>query len=262
MISVLKIVFAMKFNIFLVVIAFSILISCKSEEIKDYSLELGQYREMGIADPGVAWDFEEIRIAHSSLSSIKWDKPFELPRKDSEKSGLLFDRMISLENMTFLDVDTLKLHEKAYYSLEFLKTMESWKELYTNPLWKIQYYQRELVDININEVRVTQVMMNIAEQIMVSEDPVDKMMREGVPTVKQNYISSLINALHRQKETSEFLLEDIERMTDSLGASILRNREWLDAASARDIKEQLDAIKDSTSSDYVRERYLKISEIL
>ena len=252
----------MKYYFLLVMAAFSFMISCNSKEYKDYSLQLEQYREMGIADPSEVWDFDDIRTAHNSLSGIKWDKPYQLPRQDSEKSGVLFDRMVGLENMTFLQDDTLKLHEKAYYALEFLRMMERWRELYTNPIWKTQYYQRELVEININEVRVTQIMVEIADQIMESDDPVDRILQEGVPTVKESYVSSLKKALMAQNMTSAVLKEDIDRMADSLGVSVLRNRGLLDMSSMKDIKESLRAYADSTSSDYVRTHYTELANNL
>ena len=252
----------MKCKIFLIVAVFSISFSCNKAKDEDYSLELEQYRKMGIPDPNMVWDIDDIRTAHEILSGIKWDKPYSLPRKESKKSGVLFDRIVNLENMIFLQKDTLKLHEKGYMSLEFLQFVEKWKEVYTNPIWKNQYYQRELVDININEVRVTHIMVDLTKKIMVSDDPIDIMMHEGVPKIKLNYISSLINALHTQNNTSGFLKDDIERMADSLSSSIRRNRAWMDSTSVNKIRKSIDNAIDSTSSDYVKGRYLEIAEIL
>jgi len=236
--------------------------SCNNTKEKDYSLTLQEYLDMGVPDPYMTWNVDQNREANSIIGSIKWEKPYQLPRKDSEKSGMLFDRFVTLDNMTFLSNDTLKLHEKAYYSLEFFQLIEYWKETYTNPIWKTQYYQRELAEIHINQVRVTQIMVDIAEKIMLSEDPVDKMMREGVPSVKQNYISSMINALHAQKETAEVLNDVVLRMTDSLSTSIERNIDWLDVSSRKEIKNSVVAISDSTSLKYVRSRYEEIIKLL
>lgn len=252
----------MKFDIFLIIAVFSISFSCNKAKDVDYSFELEQYRQMGVPDPNKVWDFDAIRTAHNLLSGIKWDKPYCLPRKESKKSGILFDRIVTLENMTFLQNDTIKLHEKGYMSLEFLQLVENWKDVYTNPVWEKQYYQRELIDININEVRVTQIMVDLTAKIMVSDDPIDIMMQEGVPKIKLNYVSSLINALNAQSNTSEFLKKDIERMTDSISSSIMRNRAWMDSTSVTKIRKSIDNVLDSTSSDYVKGRYLEIAEIL
>ena len=246
----------MKYTVILIFIG-SILfnISCKSKRNRDYSLSLEEYEEMGIPDPNKVWNIEEIGIAIDVFSGIKWDKPYVLPRKGSKKSGVLFDRMISLGNMTFLYNDTVRLHEKALLSLQFLQIFEKWKDVYTHPMWKRQYYHRELVDININEVRVTETMVDLTKKVMASNEPDVIMLKQGVPQVKMNYISSLINALNLQSYSSQFLEKDLQLLTDSLSATILRNKVWMDSVSLGRLKKSMNVVLDSTSSEYVRGRY-------
>jgi len=252
----------MRYTIFLLLGTFIIDVSCSRNANRDFSLSLKKYRNMGIADPSKVWTAEDIRIAIDVLSGIKWSKPYTLPRKGSKKSGVLFDRMISLENMTFLQDDTLKLHDKAYLSLEFLELYDKWKDVYTHPIWEKQYYHRELVDINISEVRLTEIMVELTVKIMASNDPVDVMLQSGVPNVKSNYVASLINALDLQDHTSQFQKNDLELIADSLSSSIMRNREWMDSVSKNMIKKSINIVLDSTSSDYVKEKYLEITEVL
>ena len=252
----------MRYTLFLILVTFIINVSCNRGSKGDYSLSLKEYRDMGIPDPGKVWNSDEIGIAIDVFSGIKWSKPYILPRKGSEKSGLLFDRMISLENMTFLQNDTLQLQDKAYLSLQFLQIFEKWKDVYTHPMWKRQYYHRELVEININEVRLTEIMVELTKDVMASKDPVVMMLQAGVPQIKLNYVSSLVNALNLQSHSSQFLKKDLELIADSLSSSIMRNNEWMDSLSKVKIKKSIDIVLDSTSSDYVKEKYLDITGIL
>ena len=87
------------------------LLSCKTKE-KDYSLSLDEYEKLGMPIPNQPWDSEEFLNANDVLSKFKWENPGQLPKKGSEKSGALFDWFITLENLTFLFVDTLRLNEK------------------------------------------------------------------------------------------------------------------------------------------------------
>jgi len=230
-------------------------ISCNRSRNRDYSLTLEEYKEMGIPDPKKVWDIAEVGIAIDVFSGMKWDKPYNLPRKGSKKSGVLFDRMISLENMQFLHNDTVNLRDKALLSLQFLQIFEKWKDVYTHPMWKRQYYNRELVDININEVRVTETMVELTKKVMASNDPSVAMLQQGVPQVKMNYISSLINALNLQSYTSQFLEKDLELLSDSLSATILRNKVWMDSISLDRLKKSMNVVLDSTSSEYVKSKY-------
>ena len=217
---------------------------------------------MGVPDPNKIWGSEEISAAINVFSGVKWDKPYILPRKGSQKSGILFDRMISLENMQFLHDDTLKLHEKAYASLRFLEIFEEWKDVYTHPMWKKQYYNRELVDININEVRVTEIMVELTVDVMASDDPSAMMLQSGVPQVKMNYVSSVVNAMNLQSYTSQFLPKDLELMADSLSASVARNKSRLDSMSLDRLKKSIGIVLDSTKSEYISEKYSMLQSIL
>ncbi len=246
----------MKYTVIIILIGTILFnISCESKRNRDYSLSLEEYEEMGIPDPKKVWGITEIGIAIDVFSGMKWDKPYNLPRKGSKRSGVLFDRMISLENMQFLHNDTVKLRDKALLSLQFLQVFEKWKDVYTHPMWKRQYYHRELVDININEIRVTETMVDLTKQVMASNDPADVMLQQGVPQVKMNYISSLINALNLQSYTSQFLEKDLELLADSLSATISRNKVWMDSISMDRLKKSMNVVLDSTSSEYVKEKY-------
>ena len=196
------------------------------------------------------------------FSGIKWDKPYNLPRKGSKRSGMLFDRMVSLENMQFMQNDTLKHHDKAYALLRFLEIFEGWKDVYTHPMWKRQYYQRELVEINVNTVRVTEVMVALTKKIEVSDDPVDIRLQSGIPQVKRNYVSSVVNAMNLQSYTSQFFEKDLELMADSLSASLLRNKSRLDSMSLVQLKTSIDVVLDSTRSEYVTKKYNMLKNLL
>jgi hypothetical protein len=253
----------MKYKVILIITAFIVInISCNRGANRDYSLSIQEYLDMGVPDPNSVWNTEEIGMAIDVFSGTKWDKPYILPKKGSKKSGALFHRMISLENMTFLRNDTIELHEKALLSLQFLQIFEKWKDVYTHPMWKKQYYHRELVDININEVRVTETMVDLTKQVMASNDPAVVMLQQGIPQVKMNYISSVINALNLQSHTSQFLEKDMELLADSLSATVLRNKVWMDSTSMARLKESVELVLDSTSSEYVRGKYKIITEEL
>lgn len=217
---------------------------------------------MGMPDPTKVWNSDELSVAIDILSQLKWSQPYSLPRKDSHKSSVLFDRLISLDNMIFIGNDTLKHYEKAYFSMQFLQIFEKWNDVYTHPMWKKQYYHRELVDININEMRVAEIMVGLTKYIMASRDPYDVALKSGVPQVKADCVSSMINLLNLQSHTSQFMQEDLEMLTDSLSASILRNKDWMDSSSIHQLKKSIDVVLDSTSSDYVKSKYHSVQDQL
>jgi len=87
--------------------------------------------------------------------------------------------MTSLENMSFLQNDTIPLHEKAYIIKSFLVVQSDLVDLYTNIRMKKQYYNRELVYLYIFELNITQKMLDLGNEINESEVPADIAMQSG-----------------------------------------------------------------------------------
>jgi hypothetical protein len=253
---------AMRSGILLILVLLMVSVSCTKKYEKDYSLSIEEYQELGIPNPTRVWDPKDITNAGNALTELKWKNPYALPRKDSEKSGMLFRRMISLDNMTFLQDESNALNEKAYQILEFLSVFEGWIKLYNNPLWKKPYYHRELIEIYINGVNVTQKMLDIADKIQESNDPDDVMMQSGDAEIRINYVSSLLNVMKIQSNTSHFLEEDLEIMADSISISIERNKDWMDSIATNLLKQSMETVMDSTSSDYIKNKYRALSDLL
>ena len=76
--------------------------SCNRPNAADHSYTLEEYRELRMPDYDTVWDIPDYEAAFLVLSTLKYEKPFALPVKDSEKSGMLFSRMMNLENLSFL----------------------------------------------------------------------------------------------------------------------------------------------------------------
>lgn len=68
----------------------------------DNSPFVKDYVKMGVPDPSVIWEIEKYRSAFSILDQIYEVDKFSLPRLESDYSGPLFDRMVSIENFDFL----------------------------------------------------------------------------------------------------------------------------------------------------------------
>ncbi len=237
------------------------LISCNERE-KDYSLSLDEYAKMGMPSVDKAWDSEDFLYANDVLSKMKWGNPGGLPKKDSKKSGALFTKLISLENLTFLKVDTLALNEKALLLMNYLQIYENWRYIYTDVRLKVQYHHRELIDIQLFGLSIIELMLDYADKIQKSDDPVDIYMRTGDQSIRKMYIDYLLVTLEIQKDMSPYMKEDMERMGDSVSASVLKNKDWMDSSNKSKIIEELQIVIDSDSIGYVRDRYESLSEIL
>ena len=236
--------------------------SCNRSSRSDSSLRLEGYRKLNIPDPNRIWTFKDIATTYSVLISLKFEHPFELPVKESKKSGMLFNRMISLENLDFLNNDSIPLYEKAHRIKGYLKVIDDWIDLYTNIRMRNQYYHRELIAIHIFGLNVTQKMLDLANKIKASDDPGDIAMKSGDQSIRKMYIDYLLVTLEIQKDMSPYMKEDMERMGDLVSASVIKNKDWMDSANKSKIIEELQLVIDRTSIGYIRDKYESLSEIL
>ena len=143
-----------------------------------------------------------------------------------------------------------------------LQVYQNWIDLYKHPRYKTLYYHRELSDIYIYRLHITQRMLDIGDEMNKSDVPADILMQSGYEIIQKNYLYGLISFMEIQSSSSNFLKKDLEVMADSISASILRNKDWLDSVATNDLKKSLHVVMDSTSSDHIRNKYIRLTELL
>jgi hypothetical protein len=236
------------------------LVSCNKEP--DYSYPLEKYLELGIPDYNRAWKISEFGDVVATLRNIKNKEPLSLPRKGSRKSGQLFEHMIGMDNLSFLNIDTLPFYEKAYRIQSFLYIQSEYCDIYTDIYRREQYYNQELIECYIFGIRVTQEMINLGKKINESDKPGDVGMQSGFSGIQYIHVTMLADALDKQKNTSLYHTEDLETLSDSIALSIRRNMSWFDTTHVEMIKQNMSVVIDSSTSDKIRNEYRDIINIL
>ncbi|WP_276371755.1 hypothetical protein [Chryseolinea sp. H1M3-3] len=237
------------------IVFFLVFIFSCTDKRSDNSLSIDAYKELGMPDEKKKWDMTDYTQARNVLTRIKWEKPTQLPVKGSGKSGLLFEHMLSLEYLSFLKDTTITLSEKAQLISEFGVVYDYWIDVYTIPTLKQNYYNREIIDIQIFNLRLTEAALSLAHEINKSDDPADIALQYGYPSIKRAYLECLHNYLQPQSYVSEFAEKDMERMVDSIHHSVMRNRSWMDSSTVNELKHALRLARDSTSSNALKDRY-------
>jgi hypothetical protein len=236
--------------------------SCKKPNVTDHSYALEEYRELGMPDYDTVWSFEDYDLAFYVLNTLKYTKFYTLPVKDSEKSGILFSRMVNLENLSFLEDETLPLHEKAQTIKWWLNIYDDLKFAYTDVTMKRQYYIRELADIDIFGVGLVQKMLDLGDKLNESEDPNDIVMQADLPAIQKLYEDLLTKVIEKQQHTSQYPERTLELLSDCLSNSVRRDMDRFDEDASEKIKQAMLTVIDSTSSRKIRKNYRALIEIL
>ena len=239
----------------------TVIFSC-ANQTADESLSIEEYVKLGMPDPEKNWTMEDYKQAYNVLAKRKWTNPLQLPAKDSKNSGSLFEHMVSLEYLSFLNDSTISLNEKAQRISEFTRVYEYWMDVYKVPTLPDNHYHREILDVQIFNLRLMEAMVNLAQKINASDDPADRALQYGYESIKNNYLTSLYADLRTQSKATQFLKQDLDRMSDTIYSSVMRNQQWMDSSEINALTRTLNVVIDSTSSDYVRSKYQRLAESL
>ena len=252
----------MKNYILLILILSVSLSSCNKATETDHSLTLLEYQELGMPDYNKVWNMEDYSNAFYVLNTLKYQNLKALPSRDSEKSGVLFSRMISIDNLAFLQDETLPLYAKADLIKWFVNTLMELKVAYTTIGTERQYYVRELMDIDIFRVRVAQKMLDLGKKINESEDPSDIDMQSDYPQIQLMYLNILSELFELQQHTTQYPEQTLELLSDSLSSSVRKNMHWFEEDASALIKQEMLNVIESTSSRKIKSDYRELTEIL
>lgn len=250
-------------NYVLLLIIFSIsLVSCSKTDDTDHSLTASEYQELGMPDYNKVWNMEDFSNAFYVLNTLKYNTPKALPVRDSEKSGVVFSRMISIDNLFFLQDETLPLYARADMIKWFVNTLMELKVAYTTIGTSQQYYVKELMDIDILRVSVAHKMLDLGKRINESDDPSDVVMQSDYPHIQRMYLDILAELFEQQTYTSLYPESTLELLADSLSTSVRSNMDWFDEDASVFVKKAMFTVIESTSSRKIRTEYGELTEIL
>ena len=213
-------------------------------------------------DYNSVWSMQDYSNAFYVLNTLKYENAKALPSRESERSKVLFSRMISIDNLSFLQDETLPLYAKAELIKWFVNTLMELKVAYTTIGSNTQYYIRELIDIDIFRVSVAQKMLELGNEINESEDPSDVDMQSDYPAIQLMYLNILTELFELQQYTSLYPEQTLELLSDSLSASVKRNMLWFDEDASALIEQAMLDVIESTSSRKIKSDYRELTEIL
>ena len=248
------------FYIFL--ITFILTGSCHKGTDNDQSLTQEEFAYMGMPDPYKIWEYRDYLNACKLLDNLIVFKPHALPRKESEKSGMYFDRIINQDNFSFLSDESIPLNERAYEIQKFVDIQGLLITIYTDLNNNEQYYNRELVDLYIFGLTVGQHMLDLGQRINESIEDDDISMQYGFESIQEVYKKMLLFVLENQEKAYMFPSSDLEKLTDYISGSVLLNKDWMDEVSTGNLKQSIQKVINSSSSNYVRDKYQHIIDEL
>ncbi len=231
------------------------------EQVRDQSHNVKWYEQFGMPDPKLDWSINDYAYAVELLSGLETKYPYSLPRLHSKKSGGLFKKLMSDKNFSFLD-DTTSLRNKARTLLQFSHIYDNLTDLYYIPQKEIQYYNRELVEIYLFGLKLSQHMLDVGRQIELASDPSLDEFKAGLFQVRDSYIVLTDKIINVTGKTNSYTEKDLVRLAKSVTDSIRKNLFWMNQTQKDIILESLNKVISKTPSSIIRKTYNQIKDKL
>lgn len=236
--------------------------SCKDSLKEDHSLTIKEYVKMGMPDHKKNWTNDEYINANITLGTLKINNPLAFPRKNSKRSGDLFMRLVSKENLSFTNNLELPLRSRAFLIQHYPRFQYELTQLYTDASREEQYYNEELIETYIFGLYIHGKMLDLAGIIMNSEREEEKSIHEGLGTVVFNYLKTLSNIMEEQVKTNIYKAEDLDRISMEVKNSIEHNLDWILPADKQKLSVKIQKVIDETPTPEVKVNYGKVLEMV
>ena len=238
------------------------IIGCSSQSINDESFTVDQYEKLGMPNPEKIWQNSEYDKIIVILSDLKKENSQSLHQLNSKKSSILFRRLISPENLLFINDSSIDLQKRSiqlqFISANFGKLLLLY---YQNDASK-QYYSNEVAELIIFGFKIAEETFLLTNNLLKNVTVPNEEMKLGIQTLKDGYRKTIIGTLSELERSNQYHVEDLEKLSIALHKNIMTNLKWIDPNVRLEIKEQINKITQKKYSPIVNEKLIEIVKML
>jgi hypothetical protein len=224
----------MKKNRLIYILICLTIISCQKKS--DFSKTLEEYYQIGVPNVDSDWDNEELALTIESLKNLKKTDSFPLPKLNSKKSSLLFEKIIP-------DVPLIKMDENINYELQSSK-FESVQNSLINLLIlygvkenEQMYYSTELVEI---EKRIVENATNITiTSNKFTENKTNDLIETGKEKIQSGLVKILITSMESSKPNIKYNKQDKFELATTVAYNLEKVWGYLDKKHKDSLEESI-----------------------
>lgn len=237
-------------------------VSCNKSSKKDLSLTSKEYEMMGMPDHTKLWSSQAYMQAFTVLSKIKLNNPLSFPRKNSKKSGEVFSCFVNMKNLSFVNDSTISLMDKAFEIQSFAGAQNKLIRAYTDDLKPEQYYDEELIDSYIFGLHLHEKMLELAIEILNSEEESVINMKSGIKAVLNGYVLMSCVMLGEQIKSNVYREKDLDTLCAEISRSLKDNLKYIQPTDRQKISDRIQSVIEKSPSDYIKNNYIEILKVL
>ena len=247
--------YRLKFFLVILILLMIINVSCNKSSKKDLSLTAKEYETMGMPDHTKLWSSQAYMRAFTVLSNIKLSNPLSFPRKNSKKSGAVFNCFVNKENLSFVNDSAIPLMDKAFEIQSLVGVQNKLIRAYTDDLKPEQYYDEDLIDSYIFGLHIHEKMLELAIEILNSEEESVINMKSGLKAVLNGYVQMSCVMLGEQIKSNVYRDNDLDRLSTEVSRSLIDNLKWIQPADRQRIGAQIQNTIEKAPSVHIKNNY-------
>lgn len=225
----------------------------------DASLSIADYQKFGVPSPEPIWGAEEYELALGKFDSLK----LALPRHGSARSGALFTRMISTDNLLhgravrqILEAGPDETQAALARMIKYTEQVPVLLMMYIDGSAALQPYGAEVVRISVYTLQTGRALFDLTYGFVDSQ-PEELQNSEGIRNAKQQMRDGLSQTmgglLAMLAEDKAFTSADIEFLAEGLRREVPGIFGYFSASQKKTVRESIELLAKEHANSRVRQ---------
>ncbi|MCA8992876.1 MAG: hypothetical protein KDA88_12885 [Planctomycetaceae bacterium] len=188
----------------------------------DKSLLLNEYLEAGVPAYNRIWSGDDMLTAVTVLAAVAQEDPAHLPRYQSERSGMFFDRMTSDENLDLFRNQSVPIQQRLPLATNYMEANNELLKVYLMSFIDGAMGGVELLEIIGAQLRVWVVMNDLVNEFVPTldkSDPTYPVRMEGLEQMKLGMALTVTGTLQTLTDGHAYRTSDLKRFTRYMTAT-------------------------------------------
>ncbi len=242
------------------IVAISADTNAQTSGAADASLTIAQYQQRGVPSPEPIWGAEEYAEA---IEVFGGDDPAPLPRHGSSRSGALFARLISTDNLLharsvreILEMGAEPTQAALTRMIHYTEQVPGLLMMYVEATDGVQPYGSEVVRISIYTLQTGRALFDLTYGFLGSQSS-ELQNSDGVRDAKQQMRDGLNQTLDgllaMLSENGSFLAADMEFLADGLRREVPGVFGYFSALQKKTVRASIEKVSKKHTNRRVRE---------
>ena len=228
--------------------------------VPDHSLSATRYIEKGMPANDRRWTGKDYAQALSVLQTLAASDPSTLPRYGSATSGVVFARIVALDNLSLFP-EGLTKQQRLALVVSIMENLGQITTLYVSVTTQTGVFDSELVELMRYTLELTRSVIQLTEAFLASlpaNDPERDVRAKGLGQMREGMASIVDGCLITLTEKNVYRSSELVRLADTLEATLPEIMVFLPPGTQQETPIRMQRLVEQEVDATLRERLIRI----